>query len=51
MSWLWGGKEGEGKEGGDGPVYVVPEKELVVDGDPHALYLGDEAHVGGDAGG
>lgn len=46
-----GGEEGEGRDGRDGPMYVVPEKELVVDGDPYALYLGDETHVGGDAGG
>ena len=51
MSWLGGCEEKKEREGKDGPMYVVPEKELVVDGDPHALYLWDDAHVGGDAGG
>ena len=51
MSWLWGGEGLQGREGRDGPVYVVPEEELVVDGYPDALYLWEEAHVGRDAGG
>ena len=46
-----GGEALRWRGGRDGPVYVVPEEELVVDGYPHALYLGEEAHVGRDAGG
>ena len=51
MSWLCGGETLRWRGGRDGPVHVVPKEELVVDGYPHALYVGEEAHVGGDAGG
>lgn len=51
MSWLWRGEGVQRREGRDGPVNVVPEKELVVDGYPYAVYLREEAHVRGDVGG
>jgi hypothetical protein len=44
-----GGEALRWRGGTDGPVDVVPEEELVVDGYPHALYRGEEAHVGRDA--
>lgn len=46
-----GGEAGRRRGGGDRPMDVVPEEELVVDGYPDALNLGDEAHVGRDGGG
>ena len=50
MSWLWGCEWTEGRGKRNGPVHVVPEKELVVDGYPYAVYLWEEAHVGRDVG-
>jgi hypothetical protein len=41
---------GAREEEGDGPVRVIPEEELVVDGDPDAVDVWEEAHVGRDIG-